>query len=94
MSVMARCAATPRICEFANELAASTSVAVLDGDVVHEQLRRIRQHEARHAADDHQHEAEHQSASVFPDERARLFPRLGAQAFLLRRLWSGGCRSS
>jgi len=28
MSVMARCAATPRICELANEAAASTSVAV------------------------------------------------------------------
>ena len=72
MSVMARCAATPRICELANDVTASTMVAAADGhrqlrqqvpvlladDVVHQVLGRRRQDEAGQAVDDHHRQAE------------------------------------
>ena len=67
---------------------------VLEDHVVHQELRRVRQDEAGQPADDHHPEAQREPAAMFPDERARLDPRLGAQAFFLRRLWSGGQRSS
>ena len=89
MSVMARCAATPRICDSANEVTAWTTRggargqrdrqqqigAALADHLVDEPLRRGRQHEPRQAADEHQRQAERQPAAMGPDQLARLAPR-------------------
>ena len=105
MSVIAFCAATPRICDRPNDVTAWTSVArptiqasrgkqstrPLD-DVVDQVLRGQRQDEPGHAVDQHQHQAERQAPAARPDEVARLLPGRGPANLLLAGLFGHACR--
>ena len=89
MSVMARCAATPRICDSAErgdglhdggragrERERQQQIRAFVADhFVDQPLGRRGQHQPGEAADEHQHEAEAEAPAVSPDELARFAPR-------------------
>ena len=101
MSVMARWAATPRICESPNDV-----IGLDDGcdagrerqrrqqinplfsdDLVDQPLGGSRQHQAGAAADEHEDEPDAKPTAVGPDELARFPPRgRGSDAILLHGL--------
>ncbi len=97
ISVIERWAATPSTCERANDARPWTSVAaatvsashpqqldaLLADDVVDEQFRGRRQHQARRAAHDHQPQAQGQAAATRPEQGPRLAPGLPEVELLL-----------
>ena len=99
MSVMARCAATPRICELANDVTVSTIVAaavIIASFGSRSQCPWLMTLSMRYLVvagrtsparrfDDHDRQADAQADAVLPDERARFFPGAGAQLLLGRR---------
>ena len=89
MSVMARCAATPRICDRPKLVMRLDDgrrarrqrdrhqqvVPPLADHVVDDVLRQRRQHDAGQAADHHQRQADRQPPAMHPDQLAELAPR-------------------
>ena len=100
MSVIARCAATPRTCDSANDVTAWTMVASTGGegerhqhvrpaladDVVDQELGRGGKHETHQAVDQHERQAERQPALAREDQGARLAPGRLSRNLLLRSL--------
>ena len=72
------------------ELRQQLPMALLD-HVVHQVLRRRRQHEAGEAVDEHQAEAESEPLAVRPDQPARFFPCARREGFLRRLGNIAGC---
>ena len=100
MSVIARCAATPRIWELREragrvddrrradrhrQLRQQLPVALGD-HVVHQVFGRRGQHEAGEPVDQHQPQPEREPAAMDPDQAARFFPGAGGERFFLRSL--------
>ena len=65
------------------ELRQQLPMALLD-HVVHQVLRRRRQHEAGEAVDEHQAEAEGEALAVHPNQPARFFPCARREGFFRR----------
>ena len=100
MSVIARCAATPRICDRPKLVTAWTTVATPAARAIGSSsscrplpitssmtyFDERRQHDAGQAADQHQRQADRQPAAMRPDQLADLAPRRRGVDLLLRRV--------
>src|SRR5215212_7769865 len=75
ISVMARCAATPKTCESVNEVMACTTLAApLDDDLVNQVLRAGRQDEPDQTIHEHQHHPQGEARAVSPNQLPRVAP--------------------